>query len=525
MSSSARQTRLHPYYSDNYTTYYKYRLTYEGGDPFKIMYLQRYSVKESETDFLQRRSITPVPSFAKSSIKEIVNTLGQRMKDISRIGGSNTYVNAVENDIDGRQHSMAQYCTQYIIPELLVMAKVGVYIDSTAIGTAKPYIYYYRWEDIKNWKYDTNGDFESVILLDREYVYDEDGFPYNIEEVERYIYKLDGKIYVKIKDVTTELDIKTFPFVVLEMNQSLLVDIADYQIALMNLMSGDMSYCMFSNIPFYVEPYNPMAEAANNIIGTQEKTDKSKIEIGTLRGRRYPEAGNAPEFIHPSTEPLQASMNKQAQLKEEMRQLLSLSISNLRSTWASADSKAADKEVESNGLAEIGRELERFERHVAQVWHEYEGVENNVQVIYPKDYTLQSTSAAIEEAERLNKMMHVVPSITYQQNIGLRVARKLLTGHVSATVLEQVEKEITASPCMNSDPTVITMDLKNGLVGNDLASRLRGYPDGEVDKAEVDHAEKLFRISMYQSAGSLRDPTNPQGRPQSADIGKPDSDS
>jgi hypothetical protein len=37
-------------------------------------------------------------------------------------------------------------------------------------------------------------------------------------------------------------------------------DIADYQIALMNLESSDINYMLKSNFPFYVEQYDPRAE-------------------------------------------------------------------------------------------------------------------------------------------------------------------------------------------------------------------------------------------------------------------------
>lgn len=527
-----RVRREHPTYLGMYQQNYKYRIAYEGGDIFKRVYLQRFSDKESEADFTKRISLSYVPAFAKAAIQEIINTLGNRLKDVTRIGGSENYNSAIESNIDRRNKSMTQYCIQHILPELLVMSKVGVYVDSNVLesnlrlGEAKPYIYFYPWEDIINWKYDVSNNFEAVLLTDRDYKYDSDGFPIDVVEYERHVYRKDGKIHVKVGDEETKLGINTFPFILLEISQSLMTDIADYQIALLNLASSDMSYCMYSNIPFYVEPYHPLAEAASNIINTntQPKDDKSKVEIGVMRGRRYPNTGSAPEFISPSTDPLKASMDKQEQIKAEMRHLLSLSIANLRSTWASADSKAADKETETNGLFVIGQELQRFENQVAKIWAEYEGLEPAT-VIYPKDYNSQSSEAAINEATALTKLLHSVPSLTYQKSIGLRIARKLLTGHVTANDIEVAEKEINSSISMNSDPDTIAKDINNGLVGNELASKLRGYPDGEVDKAEEDHAQKLYRISLYQSAGSLRDPTNPQGRQKNGDIGRSESDS
>jgi hypothetical protein len=55
----------------------------------------------------------------------------------------------------------------------------------------------------------------------------------------------------------------------------------------------------------------------------------------------------------------------------------------------------------------------------------------------------------------------------------------------------------------------------NGLVSAELASQIRGYPKGEVEKAKNDHAERLARIQLAQISPAARgnplaDP-NPNG--------------
>jgi hypothetical protein len=42
------------------------------------------------------------------------------------------------------------------------------------------------------------------------------------------------------------------------------------------------------------------------------------------------------------------------------------------------------------------------------------------------------------------------------------------------------------------------------LVSQELASKARGYPEGQVDQAKKDHAERLALISQAQSSGGAR---------------------
>ena len=56
------------------------------------------------------------------------------------------------------------------------------------------------------------------------------------------------------------IDIPEIPFVLMELDTSLMTDIADYQISLLNLASSDVNYALKSNFPFYVAQFNPVAE-------------------------------------------------------------------------------------------------------------------------------------------------------------------------------------------------------------------------------------------------------------------------
>lgn len=50
-----------------------------------------------------------------------------------------------------------------------------------------------------------------------------------------------------------------------------------------------------------------------------------------------------------------------------------------------------------------------------------------------------------------------------------------------------------------TDPNVLALDYTNGVVGEELYSELRGYQEGEVAKARVDHAERATRIVVAQT--------------------------
>ena len=109
-----------------------------------------------------------------------------------------------------------------------------------------------------------------------------------------------------------------------EINQSLLADVSNYQIAMLNMTSSDINYAVKSNFPFYVEQYDPrveMEKRARQAIdnddtskdGSAEAEKKAKddqIKVGNTQGRRYPINSERPGFIHPSPDPLMASMNK-----------------------------------------------------------------------------------------------------------------------------------------------------------------------------------------------------------------------
>src|SRR3990172_4249296 len=120
-----------------------------------------------------------------------------------------------------------------------------------------------------------------------------------------------------------ELELTRIPFVMLDIGSSLIKDVCQHQIALLNLGSSDVSYALRSNFPFYIEQKDLRAVGAHlkhaatedgtATSGGQGATD-TNIKVGATHGRTYDKGMNAPAFINPSAEPLRASLELQERL-------------------------------------------------------------------------------------------------------------------------------------------------------------------------------------------------------------------
>lgn len=513
----------HPQYSVKFDEWCKWRDTYEGGQSFINKYLQKLSTREDKTDFDCRLGVTYCPAFAKTGINEIRDSIYQRMSDITRDGGSASYNDAIQGlngGVDLEGSSMDYFMGCKILSELLTMSKVGIYVDMPPLkGRSladnvglRPYLYFYKVEDLKSWVIDesaTVNQYQAILLEEYiEKIDEETGFPIDTVKRYRHVYKDDSgivwvKFYNDAGDLIEEpirLGIKNVPFIPLEISESLLKDVANYQVALLNLASTDMIYALKSNFPFYTEQYDPKTKSPH-LRNPENPDDGStkEVEVGTSRGRQYPTGVERPDFIHPSSEPLTASMAKQEQLKEEIRLLLKLTIANLKGPkMASAESKKQDTQSLETGLSYVGLELETAERRIAEIWAEYEGLKASATVFYPESYSLRTEEDRQAEADKLKELLPKIPSLTGQKAIVKRIVRLTLGPKVSRETMNKIEKEIDAAVIINNDYLTIQIDSELGLVSNETASKARLYPAGEVEKAKADHAERLARIAVAQ---------------------------
>lgn len=525
----------HPEYSKSENDWIKWRLTYDAGDDFIDQYLKKFSSREENTEFNDRKIISYVPAFSTAAVDEVKDAIFQRIADVTRDGGSESYNKAVRGDAGGVDLSgttMNSFIGRVILPELTSMQRVGIFIDmpeleSETLATQqdkKPYIYYYKTEDILNWAKDPKKNtFTKLLLRDFIHTMDEEtGLPNGFEIKYRLIHVIDGGVLVQFFNQDSEflnekfIDLPEIPFVVFELPHSLLKNIANYQIALLNLASSDIAYALKSNFPFYIEQYDPRVDnlyarppssetdTGVSIVEAGERTDAQtskgyEVQVGTATGRRYPKGLDAPDFIHPSSEPLLASMKKQDELKKDIRILVKLNVSNLTPKMASGESKSFDERSLEAGLSAIGLELEHGERNIAKYWQWYEDINGTVPTIkYPEKYSLQTNEDKRKEAKDLQESAKGHPSITYKKEIYKTTSTSLIGPNISKETMDQINGEIDAATIIVSDPEELSRDIELTLIDPEAASLAKGYPPGSVEKAKAAHAERVARIAESQ---------------------------
>jgi hypothetical protein len=526
----------HPEYILLSEEWEKYRYIMEGGDDFIEQYLQQFSARETDTDFANRKTVTTTAAFARGAIIDIKNSIFQRMSDISRKGGSKEYqevIKGLNGGVDKRGSSMNHFIGRKVLQELLFLGKVGVFVDMPRIKDNPtlndvrgkvPYFYSYAAEDILNWDLaytDNTMEFTKLFLRDNYYKSNILGLPTEPAYRYRLLEKTPDGIIVSfyeantfpsnlkdIKSVLPEptdvfiLEIPKIPFVLFELEQPLIRDIANHQILLMNLESSDASYILKANIPLYTEQ---RSQINSDYLKSEENSKNgTEIEAGGNIGRAYSPGMDRPGFIHPSSEPLQASMEKQKNLKDDIRTLINLSLSNIKSKYASAESKELDDRGLESGLSALGLLLEQGERELATIFASYSKQNEIATIAYPQKYSLKTDLQKLGEVEKLSEQRDKIPSVKCRKIISKKMAEILIGTEVSAEDLQEILEEIDAANYTTGSSEEISSDIEHGLVSLETASAARGYDKNEIEQAKEDHAERLARIQTSQSKNESR---------------------
>lgn len=506
-----------PLYSNMYDNWAKYRYTYQAGDTFKNIYLYPLSTREKPEDFDWRKKNTYPCASGANAVKEVIAGFSQRILKVRREVNSITYNNCIEGKAGGVDYSgntLQTYLNKYVLPELLAMGRVGIFIDqhSDIGGTMyeqknkHPYLYYYQTECILAWRYANNSTLDTLLLQAAVPTYDDVTGLTNGETQEYRLYQVNevGLVVTKyeiveennvkverIKSTTLIEGLYEVPFVIVDIGQSLLTNVCDRQIALMNLQSTDMSYLLNANFPLYTESYKP---------GEQNFGQKPQpAKIGTTTGKRYVEGTDRPAFIHPSPEPLLASLKKQEQIEDEIRELVSLNISTLQGKHASAESKAKDQEPLEAGLTVIAAELERAELAVANFWCYFCGEDSTNNLIkYPENMCLKSRSELRAEAKECTDLARQMTSLTAKKELQKEAGQYLYTPEQYKLIM----KEIEDAKYVETDPINIEKDVASGLVDSATASQARGYAPELASKAAEEHMTKMKAI--YEAQTSLK---------------------
>jgi len=550
----------HPNFLVDHLEWEKWRLTYRGGRKYIDKFLEMIDRQEDPRDFASRKKITPLPTFAKAALNDVRNSIFQRMRDIVRRDGSDNYHRAIaglDNGVDFRGSNMNAFMGNDVLTELLVMGRVGIYVDSPIISREdgitpsladvrqsgfRPYLYLYQVEDILSWrcsKPEDQSEFQALLLRDTCLDFDQDTL-LPLQAFERFrllwIDQEDGLVRLQFLDgdgnaidssgnpVTepTVLNLNRIPFVMPSIGDSLLRDVSQHQLALLNLTSRDVAYAMKANFPFYTEQRDLRGVGDHlkhnvNPDGTAEAGGQPnhlrEIQVGITQGRAYDLRTERPQFIAPPSEPLEASMKLQEKLEGDIRRLVNLAVSNLSNNRQSAESKSFDNQGLEAGLSFIGLVLESAERRVADFWASYESETARARQIatikYPDRYSLKTDSERIGEAKELTDLIQQTPSSTARKELWKSIITILLGGRISVDSMNEIFDQIDEAGFTTSDPDTIIRAVEAGLSGEETASLALGFGPDEVEKARVDHAARIARIQEAQS--SARESTNGNG--------------
>jgi hypothetical protein len=536
----------HPDYLTQSLDWTEWRETYAGGKYYRDRYLEQWKDRETDADFLVRKNSTPIPTFAKEAITEIRNAIFQRLEDVLRIDGSPSYMRAVKGEaagVDRKGTAMNSFIGIDVLTELLVMGRTGVYVDAPDIvpqtlfdqvsnPNLAPYCYHYRIEDILSYDYDWNeapGTFRAVLLRDYEVTYNTNfkslKLPIGRKSRRRLVYKdesgrvrvffyedNDDGIVVPIPggdpDGGKTLEVDTVPFILPDIGQSLMIDIASYQHALLNLVSGDVNWSIQSSQPFLTiqkdrrstgDHLKQPGRGNTPEQGGQRAQDKEE-QIGG-KGRYYDLEAERPGYIHPSSEPLKASMELRKELKDELRQLVNLAIANKIGTRTeSAEAKKLSSQGLEAGLSYVGEVLEELERKIGQFWSMYEHVTPPV-VTYPGRWILKQDIERIEEATKLAELMDRIPSQHARRRLAVQIVTSLLGGKENADSVQKMVAEIGTAGYTSGVVADVIQAHAQGLVSDETASEALGY-DGEeeIEQARKDKAERAKITLLAQTS-------------------------
>ena len=542
----------HPEYVEDEAYWEKWRETYSSGDRYVDRNLKKLSNRETEEDFKNRKFYTPIPAYSKAAVNDIRNSIFQRLRDVTRRGGSENYMRACAGEVggvDNKGASMQSFLGIDVLTELLVMGRAGVYTDMPHLngfrtmadeGNIRPYCYMYRVEDILSWavaKPEEPDEFTAILLRDRGVNYNQ-GFANGVYLPDggytRYrfmwIDPKDGIVKMKLMDDKDQLldlngdptlgdgiyslELTRIPFTMLSINGSLLKDVYKHQTALLNLGSSDVAYAIKANFPFYVEQVDTRATGAHlkqNMIdddGTSNTTDNSRpgteARPGVTHGRTYGLKSEQPAFINPSSEPLMASMKLQEKLEDDIRKLVNLAVQNKIGQRAiSAEAmKLSDQGLEA-GLSYIGLVLEGAERRIASHWASYESKDPTRRSIatvkYPDRYSLKNDEDRVKEAQQLSDLMFSVPGKEAKKEISKNIVAALLAGKVNTATIDRIFSQIDEAEYTTSDPDVIIRANESGLVGDQTASVALGFNDNEYLQAREDHVARAAAIAEAQA--------------------------
>jgi len=476
-----------------------WRDAYLGGRFFINRYLRKVSSKETDDEFTRRSALSFCPTDAADAIDEIKNSIFQRIVDVSRIGGSDLYQQVMLGELNGVDYDfrdMNTFMGELVLLDLLIMGKVGVFVDNfteeqlgsnqLTADSKHPFLQVVPRENIKEIKKNTINQLTRIKFNDLVFENNSGIVTFHREYIE------NGSTTATIPQT---LGINRVPFVLFETSRPMMQNVAEIQVALLNLHSNDLRMAIEGNYHIYYE-YGGGRE------GKEEAPHLKKnrnVQAGISVGRKV--IGGAPGFVSPDPDNLRASMEKIAALEAKIRRQVHLNVAAQNPRRQAADSKEYDDRPLEAGLSAIGQVLERGEKQIAEIFALYTNSKKPT-ISYPQRYDLKGDAERREEAKELNEIGSLVPSDSFRRNIHKSIAERIYGHRLSTKELDLIYSQIDSSETTCVTPDVLMRAVELGLVDKTTASNGLGF-DGKkvIPIAAKEHAEKLAEMQKAQSTG------------------------
>lgn len=546
MAKLSLSTISHPDFHIDSTRWAEYRLTFEGGEEFMREYLIR-NTDETDNEFYDRKLNTPIPAVAKEAVKDVQRAIVQRLRDVTRQGGSAYYQAIVAGEgsgIDREGQSMNEFIANVVLEELLVMGRVGVFVDNIAPdgptladGTSQPYAYAYRVEDILNWKTtrpEKHGVFSMILLRDREIIFNQAfgiKFPNKTQERFRLVWigddgfmryrflnkdlqQIDPEVVnpqLVIEDngaIRTQL--REIPFIMPSLSGSLLADVCGYQRGLMNIASQEVMFAMnVHGMHMLTIQKDSRADgmdwrktADNAEPGGQRARDlreKQGVRSGWIRGRYYSIEEAQPGWIGPNADSLKISSDYRMKLADEVRQLVNVAVQNQTGTRSeSRETREISAQGLESGLHFIAMKAQHVENEVARFIAIYEGRDKPAVVTYPKRFRLKTMNERIKDAQEFKKLVDDLPTQETKKEGIKQIVLDLFTETISSETMDRLLMAIDRHPYIGDFDNTIKM-IENGLITHELAGGSVDISPEEVKKAMEEKAKMAAAILEAQT--------------------------
>lgn len=528
--------------------------------------MREYLIKqkdETELELKERKLNTPIPAVAKEAVKDVRRSITQRLEDVTRIGGSAHYREAVAGEgsgIDREGLSMNLFIGQTVLTELLVMGRVGIYVDNIAPdgptmadGVGEPYAYAYRVEDILNWDTmhpEQEGTFSMVLLRDHEISFNQAfgiSFPSQHRERLRLVWVgddgfvryrfMDNKLapivpellnnaqLIQEDDGAIRTQLREIPFVMPSLDSSLLTDVASYQRLLMNIASNEGMFAMNANSPILAIQQDARAQgkewkkpgAGQPEPGGQRSrnpTERTGVRSGWVRGRYYSTEEDVFSWVAVPPESLKVTSDYRMRLADEVRQLVNVAVQNQTGTRTeSRETREISAQGLESGLHFIAMKMQHAERQVAKFISMYEGTKMTAVVTYPKRYRLKTQAERIKDAQEFKKIIDALPTQELKKEGVKRIILDLFTGTVTSETMDRMMKAIDNHPYIGNFSDIMEM-VESGLITRELAGGSQDLSPEEVDQATEEKVKAAAAILEAQAKVKAPERSAARGVPE-----------